>query len=124
MEALKFSRDHLWVRVDGGRATIGFSDHGQGELGEIQAVDLPAVGDRIEKGEAFGELESSRTVTDLVAPVSGVVSAVNGELEGNPSLVNEDPHHDGWLVEINLEDDDDLEDLMDAEEYEALVGEA
>ena len=124
MEALKFTRDHLWVRVDGGHATIGFSDHGQGELGAIHAVDLPAVGDRIEKGEAFGELESNRTVTDLVAPVSGVISAVNGDLDASPSLVNEDPHHEGWLVEIDLDDADDLDDLMDAEEYEALVGEA
>ncbi len=123
METLKFTRDHLWVRVDGRHAKIGFSDHGQGALGEIQEVELPAVGDRIEKGEAFGELESRRTVADLVAPVSGVVSAVNTDLEASPTLVNEDPHHEGWLVEVDLQDADDLDDLMDVEEYEALVEE-
>lgn len=121
MEALKFSRDHLWVRVERGHARVGLSDRGQTELGEVQAVELPEIGDAVEKGESFGELESSRTVSELLAPVSGTVSAINTDLEDTPSLVNDDPHHDGWLVEIDLRDADELDELMDPEEYEALV---
>ena len=122
MEALKFSRDHLWVRIEGSHARIGFSDHGQVALGEVKAVELPEIGDTLEKGEAFGELESRRTVTELLAPVSGTVTSINTDLEDSPSLVNDDPHHDGWLVEVDLSDPDELDELMNAEQYEALVG--
>jgi len=122
VEALKFSRDHLWVRIEGRHARIGFSDHGQVALGEVKAVELPEIGDALEKGEPFGELESRRTVTDLLSPVSGTVTAINTDLEDSPSLVNDDPHHDGWLVEVDLSDPDELDELMNAEQYEALVG--
>ena len=124
MEALKFTKDHLWVRVEGSHAKIGLSEHGQTELGEITAVELPEIGDAMEKGESFGELESRRTVADLVAPVSGTVTAINIDLEDSPSLVNDDPHHEGWLVEVDLSDTGELEQLMDAEDYETLVAEA
>lgn len=124
MEALKFTRDHLWVRVDGRHARIGLSEHGQVELGEIQAIELPDVGERVEKGEAFGGLESRRTVSDLVSPLTGTVIAINTELEDSPSLVNDDPHHEGWLVEVDVADADELDDLMDADEYDALVAES
>lgn len=122
MEAIKFSRDHLWVRVDGPHARIGLSEHGQVALGEVHAVELPEIGDVIERGEAFGEVESRRTVAELCAPVSGTVTAINTDLEDTPSLVNDDPHHDGWLVEVDLADPEDLDQLMDLEQYEALVG--
>jgi glycine cleavage system H protein len=122
VEALRFTRDHLWVRVDGRHARIGLSDHGQVALGEIKAVELPEIGDAVERGETFGELESPRTVAELCAPVSGTVTAINTELEDSPSLVNDDPHHDGWLVEVALSDPDELDELMSAEQYEALVG--
>ena len=122
MEALRFTRDHLWVRVDGRHARIGLSEHGQVALGEIKAVELPEIGDALERGETFGELESPRTVAELCAPVSGTVTAINTELEDSPSLVNDDPHHDGWLVEVALSDPDELDELMSAEQYEALVG--
>jgi glycine cleavage system H protein len=124
VEALKFTKDHLWIRVDGRHARIGLSEHGQVELGEIKAVQLPDIGDLVERGEAFGELESRRTVSDLVAPVTGTVIAINIDLEDSPSLVNDDPHHEGWLVEVDLSDADELDELMDADEYEALVAEA
>lgn len=123
MEILKFTKDHLWVRVDGPHARIGLSDRGQIELGEIQAVELPEVGDAVEKGEAFGELESRRTLADLIAPLTGTVTAINVDLEDSPSLVNDDPHREGWLVEIDLSDASELDDLMDADEYDALVAE-
>jgi glycine cleavage system H protein len=122
VEALRFTRDHLWVRVDGRHARIGLSEHGQVALGEIKAVELPEIGDAVERGETFGELESPRTVAELCAPVSGTVTAINTELEDSPSLVNDDPHHDGWLVEVALSDPDELDELMSAEQYEALVG--
>lgn len=120
-DALKFTEDHLWVRVDGRRAHIGVSDYGQGELGEVIAVELPDVGDEVEKGEPFGELESVRTVSELVAPLSGSVVAINTELEDHPRILNEDPYHEGWLVEIQMSDEAELEDLMEADEYEEFA---
>ncbi len=118
---LRFSDDHLWVRAEAERAQIGISDQGQDSIGEIIAVELPDVGDSIEKGEPFGELESVRTVRELVAPVNGTVRAVNGELEDHPSLANEDPYHEGWLIEVELADEGELEDLMATEDYEEFV---
>ena len=117
-ENLKFTEDHLWVRVNGKRARVGLSDYRQDELGEIIAVELPDVGDGLERGESFGEIESVKTVSDLLAPVSGTVSATNSDLEDHPALVNEDPYHEGWLLEIELSDKSELEDLMDPDEYE------
>lgn len=122
MEAIKFSRDHLWVRVDGQHARIGFSEHGQVTLGEVHTVELPEIGDALERGEVFGEVESRRTVAELCAPVSGTVTAINTDLADTPSLVNDDPHHDGWLLEVDLADPEELDALMDLEQYEALVG--
>jgi glycine cleavage system H protein len=118
---LRFSSTHLWVRAEADRAQLGISDQGQDALGEIIAVELPDVGDSLERGEVFGELESVRTVQELIAPVSGTVRAVNGELEDHPSLANEDPYHEGWLIEIELADDSELEDLMATEDYEEFV---
>lgn len=118
---LRFSDDHLWVRAEADRAQIGISDQGQDAIGEIIAVELPDVGDSVEKGETFGELESVRTVQELISPVNGTVRAVNGELEDQPTLANEDPYHEGWLIEIELDDESELEALMAAEEYEEYV---
>jgi glycine cleavage system H protein len=118
---LRFSGEHLWVRAESDRAQIGISDQGQDSIGEIIAVELPDVGDSIERGEAFGELESIRTVHELIAPVTGTVRAVNGELENQASLANEDPYHEGWLIEIELADENELEDLMATEDYEEYV---
>jgi glycine cleavage system H protein len=122
-DSLKFTEDHLWIRVEGRRAQVGLSEYAQDELGEVIAVELPDIGDMLEKGESFGEIESVKTVSDLIAPVSGTVSAVNAELEDHPSLVNEDPYHEGWLVELELSDKTEIEDLMDPDEYEEFAGE-
>jgi glycine cleavage system H protein len=118
---LRFTEDHLWVRAEADRAQIGISDLGQDKIGEVIAVELPDVGDSLERGEPFGELESVRTVQELVAPVSGTVRAVNGDLEDHPSLANEDPYHEGWLIEVELADEDELEDLLATEDYEEFV---
>ena len=120
-DTLKFTEDHLWIRVEGNRAHIGVSDYGQNELGEVIAVELPDVGDEVEKGEAFGEVESVRTVSELLAPLSGTITAINTELEDHPRIVNEDPYHEGWLVEIEVGDEAELEDLMDSDEYEEFA---
>jgi glycine cleavage system H protein len=120
-DTLKFTEDHLWIRVEGNRAQLGVSDYGQSELGEVIAVEIPDVGDEMEKGEPFGEIESVRTVTELISPLSGTVTAVNGELEDHPRIVNEDPLHEGWLIEIELADEAELEDLMDLDEYEEFA---
>jgi glycine cleavage system H protein len=118
---LRFSDDHLWVRAEADRAQVGISDQGQDAIGEIIAVELPDVGDSIERGEAFGELESVRTVHELIAPVSGTVRAVNGDLEDHPALANEDPYHEGWLIEVDLADETELDNLMATEDYEEFV---
>ena len=117
-DTLKFTEDHLWVRVEGNRAHLGISDYGQGELAEVIAVELPDVGDELEKGEPFGEIETVRTVSELISPLSGSITAVNGELEDHARLVNEDPLHEGWLIEVEMTDESELEDLMDLDEYE------
>ena len=91
------------------------------DIGEVIAVEIPDVGDEMEKGEPFGEIESVRTVTELISPLSGSVTAVNGELEDHPRIVNEDPLHEGWLIEIELADETELEDLMDLDEYEEFA---
>ena len=120
-DSLKFTEDHLWVRVEGSRAQIGVSVYGQKDLGEVIAVELPDIGDELEKGEPFGEVESTRTVTEIISPLTGAVVATNSELDDHPGIVNEDPEHDGWLVEIEINDEGELEDLLDADEYEAFA---
>jgi len=120
-DTLKFTEDHLWVRVEGNRAQIGVSDYGQNELGEVIAVELPDVGDELEKGEPFGEVESVRTVSELLSPLGGTVTAINTDIEDHPRIVNEDPYHEGWLVEVEIADEADLEELMDTDEYEEFA---
>jgi glycine cleavage system H protein len=115
---LRFTSEHLWVRTDGERAQIGLSDYGQHALGEVIAVELPEMGERIERGATFGELESVRTVQELVAPISGVVTAVNEDLDDHAELLNEDPYHEGWLIEVKMGDEAELDDLIPVEEYE------
>jgi len=107
----------------GKRAQVGLSEYYvQDELGEVIAVELPDVGDVVERGESFGEIESVRAVSDLIAPVSGTVSAINVDLEDHPALVNDDPYHEGWLLEIEISDKSEVEELMDPDEYEEFAG--
>jgi glycine cleavage system H protein len=118
---LRFTDQDVWVRGESDRVEIGVSDHGQEKLGEIIAVELPEVGSVVEQGEPFGELESVRTALELLSPVTGTVVSVNADLTENPSLINEDPYHEGWLIEVALRDESELEDLMGADEYEEFV---
>lgn len=118
---LRFTSEHLWVRADGERAQIGISDHAQAGLGEIIAVELPGIGEEIERGATFGEVESVRTVQELIAPITGVVTAVNEDLDDHADLLNEDPYHEGWLIEVKIGDESELDDLIPVEEYEESV---
>ena len=123
-EDLKYTREHEWVLIDGSTATIGITDHAQHELGDVVFVELPAVGDRVEKTEAFGVVESTKAVSDVYAPLSGEVTEINDDLPDNPELINEDPYGDGWMIKIAVGDAADLDDLMSAEEYRKFVEEA
>lgn len=118
---MKVSSEHIWVGVDDQHLFLGITNYGQSDLGQVISVELPAVGEAIEKGEPFAEVESVETVSELIAPVSGTVLAVNTELETHPALINEEPYHDGWLIEVKLKDRSEIDRLMDMDEYYHFV---
>ena len=123
LKDLRYSKEHEWVKVDGDTMVIGITDFAQSELGDIVFVELPEVGDTISADEPFGSVESVKTVSELYAPVSGTVVKVNEELSDNPEYVNESAYEKAWMVVIEPSDVSELEKLMTAEEYEALVNE-
>jgi glycine cleavage system H protein len=114
---LKYTTEHEWVRLNGDRARVGITSYAQDALGDIVFVQLPDVGDRLEAGQAFGEVESTKSVSDVYAPVSGEVAARNESLQDTPELVNSDPYGDGWLVELTVADPAALDRLLDATAY-------
>jgi glycine cleavage system H protein len=118
---VKVSEEHLWVGVDDQHVHLGLTNFIQSELGKIISVELPEVGDKIERGETFAEVESVSTVHELISPVSGTVLAVNPNLEEQPSVINEDPYNEGWLVEVRLKSEADIDSLMDMDEYYHFV---
>lgn len=119
---LKYTREHEWIRDNGdGTATIGVTDFAQGELGDIVFVELEEVGFECDKDEPFGTVEAVKTVSDLYAPVSGTISEVNDKLEDEPELVNDDPYGDGWMIKLKMSDASQLDELMSAEDYEAIT---
>jgi glycine cleavage system H protein len=118
---LKVSEHHVWVGIDDPHVFFGVTNYGQSELGRIISVELPELGDKVEKGEAFAEVESQNTAAELIAPVSGTVIAVNPELESYPSIINEDPYNDGWIIEVKLKDISEVRSLMDTDEYYHFV---
>ena len=122
-EDLKYSKEHEWVLVEGGVATVGITDYAQDQLGDIVFVELPAVGDKVSKEDAFGVVESVKAVSDIYAPVSGKVVEVNDDLPENPEMLNEDSYGDGWIIKIEMNDHEELQDLMTAAEYEEYVAE-
>ncbi|MFB6170874.1 MAG: glycine cleavage system protein GcvH [Haloarculaceae archaeon] len=113
----RYLETHEWARKDGDTATVGITDFAQDELGDVVFVELPSVGDDLVHDEQFGVIESIKAVSDLYAPVSGTVTAVNDDLVDAPELVNENPYGDGWMLEVDLADDSGYDDLMDAAEY-------
>ena len=116
-----YSRDHLWVLAEGNTATVGITDHAQDELGEIVYLDLPAIGKRVARGESMGEIESVKTVSQLIAPLSGDVAEQNQGAIDKPELVNSAPYTDGWLVRLRLDDDSGIGELLSAADYRSLT---
>jgi glycine cleavage system H protein len=120
---LRDTQEHEWVSLEeDGMATIGISDFAQGELGDIVFVELPQEGDKLVQMESFGSIEAVKTVSDLFAPVSGDVVAVNHQLVDAPMLINDSPYDDGWLVKVRLHDPRELERLLTAEQYGEQIG--
>jgi glycine cleavage system H protein len=122
LEGLKYSESHEWVKVEGNIAVIGVSDFAQKEMGDITYVDMPSVDDEVSAGEEFGALESVKASSDLISPVSGVVVEVNEELEDAPEKVNEDAYA-SWIIKVEMSDPSELDSLLDAAGYKALIGE-
>lgn len=118
---LRFSTDHEWVRVDGNRVTIGITDYAQDALGDVVFVELPEQGAALSAGEGFGEVESTKSVSDLFAPVSGTVVEVNADLADTPEKLNSDPYGEGWICVVEVADAAALDSLMDAAAYSALT---
>ncbi len=122
-EDLKYTPEHEWLRIEGDTAVIGITDYAQEQLGDIVYVGLPAVGDTIDPGASIGELESTKSVSDLFAPVPGVVVERNESLEQNPEVVNSDPYGEGWLIKVTLADPNTVDALLDSAAYRALITE-
>ena len=120
-EELKYSKEHVWVRIEGDSAVIGITDFAQEELGAISGIELPDEGDEVEQDDSFGSVEARKTVADIYAPFSGIVLSVNQEVLDTPTLMNDDPYDGGWLVEVALNDRDELKGLMTADDYADYV---
>jgi len=118
---LRYSNDHEWVSVDGTTARIGITDYAQDALGDVVYVQVPSVGGAVGSGDSFGEVESTKSVSDVYAPVSGTVVSVNEALGDHPELLNQDPYGAGWLCEIEMTDPSQVESLLDAAAYQALI---
>ncbi len=123
-EDLQYTAEHEWVRIDGNRVTVGITHYAQDALGDVVYVDLPATGAAVEAGQPFGEVESTKSVSDLFAPATGSVVERNEALEATPELVNSDPYGDGWMVVMQVEDASAIEGLMSAADYAALTEDA
>jgi glycine cleavage system H protein len=123
-EDVKYTREHEWARTEGDRATVGITDYAQDALGDIVYVDLPAPGTAVGAGERFGEVESTKSVSDIYSPVSGTIVERNNDLDKSPEIINSDPYGRGWLVIVQITDPAELDGLMNAEAYSKLVSES
>ncbi len=119
---LKYTKDHEWVRVEGSEAVIGITDFAQKELGDIVYVDVTTINETVDREAIFGSVEAVKTVSDLFMPVSGKVLEVNSKIDANPELVNSDPYGDGWMIRCTIDNAADLDTLLSAEDYKALIG--
>ena len=119
---LKYTKDHEWVKIDGDTATIGITDFAQGELGDIVYVDVDTLDETVDKDEVFGSVEAVKTVSDLFMPLSGEVVEFNEGLEDDPEIVNKDPYVKGWIIKISITDQLQIEDLLDAQAYQSIIG--
>lgn len=120
-ENLKYTKEHEWIRVDGDVAVVGITDFAQGELGDVVFVEIETVGETLSGGETFGTVEAVKTVSDLFMPVGGEVLEFNTSLEDSPELINKDPYGEGWMIKIKISDPAQLDELMDATAYQAML---
>lgn len=120
-EELKYTDEHEWAKIEDELVVIGITDYAQDALGEIVYIELPSEGDEITKGDSFGGVESTKSVSDLYAPVSGEVIEVNESLLDSPETINEDPYGDGWLIKVRIHDSDEFDELMDSEQYSEFI---
>jgi glycine cleavage system H protein len=119
---LKYTKDHEWIRVEGNDAYVGITEFAQGELGDIVYIDIASLGKEVGKDEVFGTVEAVKTVSDLFMPIAGTVTETNPALNSEPELVNADPYGKGWMVKISLADASDVDSLLSAEDYKAVIG--
>lgn len=119
---LRYTKDHEWVRIEGGTATVGVTDYAQGELGDIVYIEIETEGETLDQEEVFGTVEAVKTVSDLFMPISGEVVEVNGSLGDAPETVNDDPYGAGWMIKIKVSDASQLDDLLSADDYKAEIG--
>src|SRR5437588_8209011 len=119
----RYTKEHEWINVEGGLATIGITDYAQHELGDVVFVELPKPGAQIETGKSFGTVESVKAVSEIYAPVAGEVIEANGELHNTPEKINTDPHNAAWLIKVRLANPAEVKSLMDAAAYEAFIAE-
>jgi glycine cleavage system H protein len=119
---LKYTKDHEWIRVEDGTGTVGITDYAQSELGDIVFVELPPVGTTLQQGKQFGTIEAVKTVSDIFAPVSGEIIEINSALKSSPELVNKEPYAGGWMVKIKIANKSELNGLLDAIQYQEMVG--
>ena len=119
---LHYTKEHEWIRVEGNKAYVGITDYAQSELGEIVFVDINTEGETLSQNEVFGSVEAVKTVSDLNMPVSGEVLAINENINDQPELVNNDPYGEGWMIKISVANLDELNNLLDAAGYQALIG--
>jgi glycine cleavage system H protein len=122
-EDLKYHKEHTWVKASGKKATIGITDYAQNALGDIVYIDLPDEDAAVEANSEIGEIESTKATSSIISPVSGRVIEVNEELSESPEIINEEPYGKGWIAVLEIEDKSELDDLMDASEYEKYVEE-
>lgn len=121
-ENLKYTKDHEWVRVEGETAVIGITEFAQGELGDIVYVEIETVGEEISQHDVFGTVEAVKTVSDLFMPLTGVVLEKNAAIDSNPESVNKDPYGEGWMIKASIANPSEVDGLLDAADYKALIG--
>ena len=119
---LRYTKEHEWIRVKGTEAEVGITDYAQGELGDVIFVELPQAGSKLAQMKPFGTIDAVKTVSDLFAPVTGEVVAVNDSLQSNPALVNQSPYEKGWMVRIKLDNPSEVDALLSAADYQKLLG--
>lgn len=123
VDSLYYTKEHIWVKIEGDIATIGITDYGQHQLGDIVFIDLPEEGREVESDEVIASVESIKAISEIYAPLTGKIISINEDLSNDPSVINSDPYGDGWICDIQIKDQKEVEDLMTADDYKAYLEE-